>query len=235
MSDVYDATFCFFPTDKTDKKPTKILKDVEESANLIDTDDFYPSFRPSIDCDVLNSVIVEENDEDMQSLNSSIATSNNDFEKSRQIDAGFELSPKILSNRPMCGATVASEAGVLEDSAMAQPNRDISVGGQDKFQQISQTNIQSPADKEILEIEKTQTTDQLITHSNPNNFASDEINTVDSRQANRKNKFSVSSRCVSGVKYLGFFSSRSLKTREKFISFAQFVYILRKVCLLFNF
>ena len=194
MSDVIWCNL-FFPTDKTDKKPTKILKDVEESANLIDTDDFYPSFRPSIDCDVLNSVIVEENDEDMQSLNSSIATSN-DFEKSRQIDARIELSPKILSNRPMFGATVASEAGVLEDSAMAQPNRDISVGGQDKFQQISQTNIQSPADKEILEIEKTQTTDQLITHSNPNNFASDEINTVDSRQANRKTKFSVSSRCV---------------------------------------
>ena len=179
----------FFPTDKTDNKPTKILKDVEESANLIDTDDFYPSFRPSIDCDVLNSVIVEENDEDMQSLNSSIATSN-DFEKSRQIDARIELSPKILSNRPM----FSSEAGVLEDSAVAQPNRDISVGGQDKFQQISQANIQSPADKEILEIEKTKTTDQLINHSTPNNFASDEIN-VDSRQ-NRK-KFSVSSRCVS--------------------------------------
>ena len=120
----------------------------------------------------------------MQSLNSSIATSNDFFEKSRQIDAGFELSPEILSNRPMFGD---SEAGVLEDSAVAQPNRDISVGGQDKFQQISQTNIQSPADKEILEIEKTQTTDQLITHSNPNNFASDEIN-ADSRQANRKNK-----------------------------------------------
>ena len=202
---------------KTDNKPTKILKDVEESANLIDTDDFYPSFRPSIDCDVLNSVIVEENDEDMQSLNSSIATSNNDFEKSRQIDAGFELSPKILSNRPMCGATVASEAGVLEDSAMAQPNRDISVGGQDKFQQISQTNIQSPADKEILEIEKTQTTDQLITHSNPNNFASDEINALDSRQSNRKTKFSVSSRCVSVDDNVGkgqfFFQNEILMTK----------------------
>ena len=33
----------------------------------------------------------------------------------------------------------------------------------------------------------------------------------------------------------GFFSSRSLKTREKYISFAQFVYFLREVCLLFNF
>ena len=33
----------------------------------------------------------------------------------------------------------------------------------------------------------------------------------------------------------GFFSSRSLKTREKYISFVQFVYLLRKVCLLFNF
>ena len=38
-----------------------------------------------------------------------------------------------------------------------------------------------------------------------------------------------------GAKYLVFFSSRSLKTREKCISFAQFVYFLREVCLLFNF
>ena len=38
-----------------------------------------------------------------------------------------------------------------------------------------------------------------------------------------------------GAKYLGFFSSRSLKTREKCISFAQFVYFLREVCLLFHF
>ena len=38
-----------------------------------------------------------------------------------------------------------------------------------------------------------------------------------------------------GAKYLGFFSSRSLKTREKCISFAQFVYFLRKVCLLSHF
>ena len=32
-----------------------------------------------------------------------------------------------------------------------------------------------------------------------------------------------------GAKYLGFFSSPSLKTREKCISFAQFVYFLREV------
>ena len=38
-----------------------------------------------------------------------------------------------------------------------------------------------------------------------------------------------------GAKYLGFFSYRSFKTREKYISFAQFVYFLREVCLLFNF
>ena len=38
-----------------------------------------------------------------------------------------------------------------------------------------------------------------------------------------------------GAKYLGFFSSRSLKTREKYISFAQFVYFLREVCLFYNF
>ena len=38
-----------------------------------------------------------------------------------------------------------------------------------------------------------------------------------------------------GAKYLVFFSSRSLKTREKYVSFAQFVYFLREVCLLFNF
>ena len=38
-----------------------------------------------------------------------------------------------------------------------------------------------------------------------------------------------------GAKYLFCFSSRSLKTREKYIIFAQFVYFLREVCLLFNF
>jgi hypothetical protein len=37
-----------------------------------------------------------------------------------------------------------------------------------------------------------------------------------------------------GVKYLLFFSSRFLKTREKYISFAQFLYFLREVCLFFN-
>ena len=36
-----------------------------------------------------------------------------------------------------------------------------------------------------------------------------------------------------GVKYLVFVSSRSVKTRE--LSFAQFVYFLRKVCLFLNF
>ena len=36
-----------------------------------------------------------------------------------------------------------------------------------------------------------------------------------------------------GAKYLAFFSS-FLKTRKKNISFAQFVYFLREVCLLFN-
>ena len=38
-----------------------------------------------------------------------------------------------------------------------------------------------------------------------------------------------------GAKYLVFFSSRSLQTREKYISFAQFVHFLREVCLHFNF
>ena len=37
-----------------------------------------------------------------------------------------------------------------------------------------------------------------------------------------------------GAKYLGFFSSRFLKMREKYISFAQLV-LVREVCLLFNF
>ena len=36
-----------------------------------------------------------------------------------------------------------------------------------------------------------------------------------------------------GAKYLVFVSSRSVKTRE--LSFAQFIYFLRKVCLFFNF
>ena len=48
-------------------------------------------------------------------------------------------------------------------------------------------------------------------------------------------EFSSDSESDSGAKYLGFFSSRSLKLREKCISFAQFVYFLREVCLLFNF
>ena len=38
-----------------------------------------------------------------------------------------------------------------------------------------------------------------------------------------------------GAKYLGLFSSSSLKTGEKNITFSQFVYFLREVCLLFNF
>ena len=38
-----------------------------------------------------------------------------------------------------------------------------------------------------------------------------------------------------GAKYLVSFSSRSLETREKYISFAQFVHFLREVCLIFNF
>ena len=38
-----------------------------------------------------------------------------------------------------------------------------------------------------------------------------------------------------GAKYLGFFSSHSLKTREKYASFAQFVYFFKEVCLFFDF
>ena len=41
-----------------------------------------------------------------------------------------------------------------------------------------------------------------------------------------------------GAKYLGFFSCRSLKTREKYINFAQLIllgFFLREVCLFFNF
>ena len=38
-----------------------------------------------------------------------------------------------------------------------------------------------------------------------------------------------------GAKYLVFFSSCSLKTGEKCISFAQFVFFSREVCLFFNF
>ena len=67
-----------------DKKQRKILKDLDESANLIDDfgsseepdqdDDqvFQNVFRPQIDCDVLNSIIEEENDEDIQSNVSSL-------------------------------------------------------------------------------------------------------------------------------------------------------------------
>ena len=38
-----------------------------------------------------------------------------------------------------------------------------------------------------------------------------------------------------GAKCLVSFPSRSLKKREKYNSFAQFVYFLREVCLVFNF
>ena len=59
------------------------LKDLDESANLIDDFDSAPEeeddqqhevfvFRPQIDCDVLNSIIEEENDEDIQSNVSSL-------------------------------------------------------------------------------------------------------------------------------------------------------------------
>ena len=41
--------------------------------------------------------------------------------------------------------------------------------------------------------------------------------------------------CDKGTIYLFFSSSRSLKARKKRISFAQFVYFLRVVCLRFNF
>ena len=117
--------FDFFFFSGVDNKPTKILKDVEESANLID-DDFYPSFRPSIDCDVLNSVIVEENDEDMQSLSSSITTS-----PSR--NAGL----------------------IIEDFSSNQggPNKDISVGGQDS-QQISSNKEAEDKELEITKTEQ---------------------------------------------------------------------------------
>ena len=47
-------------------------------------------------------------------------------------------------------------------------------------------------------------------------------------------EFSSDSESDSGVKYLVFSSSCSLKTRVKYISFAQFVYFLSEVCLLFN-
>ena len=38
-----------------------------------------------------------------------------------------------------------------------------------------------------------------------------------------------------GAKYLIFFSSCSLKMREKYVSFAQFAYFLREMCLFLNF
>ena len=40
----------------------------------------------------------------------------------------------------------------------------------------------------------------------------------------------IHSRQILGAKYF-FFSSRSLKMREKYISFPQFIYSLREVCL----
>ena len=66
-----------------EKRHHRILKDLDESANLIDDFDSQSSenepenevfavFRPQIDCDVLNSIIEEENDEDIQSNVSSL-------------------------------------------------------------------------------------------------------------------------------------------------------------------
>ena len=46
--------------------------------------------------------------------------------------------------------------------------------------------------------------------------------------------YSTTKEALHRCEIFGFFSFRSLKTREKYISFAQFVYFLRQVCLLFT-
>ena len=62
------------------------------------------------------------------------------------------------------------------------------------------------------------------------------INAIIQKLKNEKKTYSTveaNRELIRGAKYLVFVSSRSLKTRE--LSFAQFVYFLRKVCLFFNF
>ena len=66
----------------------------------------------------------------------------------------------------------------------------------------------------------------------------DEQNIADDNESSNGDPESPTAEAVAkaflGTKYLVSFSSCSLKTREKYISFAQFVYFLREVCLLFN-
>ena len=58
---------------------------------------------------------------------------------------------------------------------------------------------------------------------------------MDKNHKNRNVPMDFSTAQCPRCEIFAFFSSRSLKTREKYISFAQSVYFLRKVCLLFNF
>ena len=88
-------------TQESSEKDKPKLRDLDESANLIDDfdDDSEPEhnvvtdvvfIRPKIDCDVLNSVIVEENDEDMQSTSSII------FEPEKIVPEKFESEKKVF-------------------------------------------------------------------------------------------------------------------------------------------
>ena len=66
----------------------------------------------------------------------------------------------------------------------------------------------------------------------PREFSSNEVM---GEFADRLNVMFGVSREDQGAKYLVFFFFRSLKMREKYISFSHFVYFLREVCSLFNF
>ena len=81
-----------------DGETSKPLKDLDESANLIDDYDDNEHenevfiFRPQIDCDVLNSIIEEEVDEDIQSNVSSLVLDK--LPNKEKVD--FSVSTKII-------------------------------------------------------------------------------------------------------------------------------------------
>lgn len=102
-----------------EEKPTKILKDVEESANIIDDEeeqDFYGHrFRPSIDRDVLNSVIVEENDEDIQSLSSSVNAVLDQQAASKESAPNTEISVGVLKPEENSSDLMKLRQGKVDD------------------------------------------------------------------------------------------------------------------------
>ena len=153
-------------------KPTKILKDVDESANLIDDEDFYPSFRPSIDCDVLNSVIVEEN-EDIQSLSGSVVLLDD-------------------TTNQMTASENASEVEPIKSRALESPPMNVKEHTDDVQTDATETNLEDSGKMEKVDSNKV-----LIT-SPQNDDDKDMKNHNDDEKIDHRQmiKFSVKSRCL---------------------------------------